>query len=130
MTRLGTAGLALGLGLALLAPRGALACGATDVCSDVLASFSGTYILEGIRVQWSSDDEDASVASYVVSRYNCSTPASCLTGVVQIGRVGSCGTTQPYAWADNPPDPDSQWTYRIEVLAGGSPACTVDVLPQ
>lgn len=118
------AALALGAGAAA-------ACGVAAVCADVEASFSGTIVLEGIRLEWATDEEDASTASYRISRYDCGDPAACSVYVGELAARGECSALEEYVGYDAQPS-GGPWTYRLAVWASGGsePVCTTDTVPE
>ena len=109
----------------------AVACGASEVCSDVSSSLAGQITIDLVTLTWSTDSENSSVTSYVIRRYNCGDPATCSTYVGTVTASGTCNVTQPYTFNNTPPAPVSQWTYTVEVWkSDGSRACAGDVVPQ
>ena len=109
----------------------ALACGQSDVCSDVSQSLVGQLDIDTVTVSWSTDDEDSTIGSYKVFRYDCETPNTCMVSVTTVTAVGSCGSTEDYSIEDDPPSPAGDWTYVVEVWTSASVrACAVDVVPE
>ena len=125
-------GAALSALVGLVQVRSAAAdCGPSAVCGDVAASIYGEVILGGIRITWSTNDEPGSGMYYAIYRYNCGTPNTCMVFVTNVTAVGSCNSTQPYTYDDDPPSPDTDWTYVVEVRrTDGSRVCGVDIDPQ
>jgi hypothetical protein len=116
----------------LLAPGSSWgACGAQAVCGDVSSSLAGVIVLDTVTLTWSTDDENTSVASYKILRYDCSNPNTCSVDVAAVPRSGTCGTLKVYTYDDQPPSPVGSWTYTVEVWkTDGSRACAVDIVPQ
>ena len=107
------------------------ACGVAAVCADAEASFTGTIVLEGIRLEWETDAEDSTIEKYKLSRYNCGTPASCSVYVGELAARGECNQLEDYIGYDAQHS-DGPWTYRLSVwtTGGQSPACEVDAVPE
>lgn len=113
--------------LIALAASAALACGPTAVCVDTSSSVTGTVIIEGVRVSWSTDDESG-VASYKVRRFTCNDPSTCSTLVTTVTPVASCGTNHDYEVIDTSPGDAIGWT--VEIWAGAfTRTCAIDVEP-
>lgn len=119
------------LALALAVPVSAIgACGASDVCIDIVDSLWGQYEIETatVQIEWSTDSEDSSIDRYILKRYNCSEPGTCTTTVTTVFATGQCSATEPYTYTDHPPTPVSSWRYALEVWkTDGRRACTVDI---
>lgn len=89
------------------------ACGAPEVCADAEASFLGTILLDGIRLDWSTDSENSTVAKYVVLRRDCGTPTQCTEKLAEIEPVGTCDVSEDYSYTDA--DGDDTYVYILEV---------------
>ena len=120
---------AIGLGsLAVIdSIRPASACGTTDVCADVQASFWGHILTEGIKVGWSTNDEQSPVAAYRVWRCdgsNCSDPAL----VVTVQRTGSCSSLVEYERTDLAGESGDDYILDV-VLADNTVPCNDRITP-
>ena len=122
----------LALVAVLLAPSSSWAtCGAQAVCGDVSTSLVGVIVLDTITLTWSTDDENSSIASYDIKRYDCSNPNTCSVDVATVTPSGTCGWLKVYTYDDHPPTPVGSWTYTVEVWkTDGSRACAIDTSPQ
>ena len=102
----------------------ALACGSVDVCDDASNSFYGHIMVEGITLNWSTDDENAEVDLFSLIRHDCGT---CSTTVTNIAAVGSCGINEDYSHFDAAGD--SGDSYTLEVWGGGARKCEIFITP-
>jgi len=107
------------------------ACGPAAVCGDVAQSLYGGFIIDGVRLSWSTDDEDSTVAWYEVWRYDCANPQQCSVYVATKSATGECDTAEDYDQTDYPPGGAGDWTYVVEVwTTGNQRACAIDVVPE
>ena len=117
------------LAAALAIPRPALAsCSTSDVCSDVTASLTGHLILDGVRLDWSTDSEPETTVYYRVMRYVGADPSEAVPVTGMMAAAGECDTEEPYSVTDL--SGSMSYTYTLEVWAGNVRSCAVDTVPQ
>ena len=108
----------------------AAVCGTSAVVGDVANTLVGHIVQDGVKLDWETDDETSEVEEYKIYRYKCADPSTCSVYVTTITATGSCGTTEDYTHTDDPPDPDSDWTYTVEIWTSSERAGSVDVVPE